>query len=278
MSSFVFFSVLAAAFLHAAWNALIKHGSNKFASLLVMALFEGLIALAIIATKPWPAADVWPWLLASGAIHTIYMYALANAYEHGDLSRVYPISRGAAPMIVLALGAILLADRLTLPETLGIIVLGFGIMTMAHGVFSQGESRRLLPFALLTASATAAYTLVDGLGARIAGDAMAFVAWMFFLEAVMFSTLAIALGRASLPHMDARGWLSGALAAAASYGAYLIAVWAMTKAPIALVSALRETSILFAVLIGWLLFGDRMHRGKAIAALLIVAGVILTRL
>ncbi len=278
MSSFVFFSVLAAAFLHAAWNALIKHGSNKFASLLVMALFEGLIALAIIVTKPWPAADVWPWLLASGAIHTIYMYALANAYEHGDLSRVYPISRGAAPMIVLALGAILLADRLTLPETLGIIVLGFGIMTMAHGVFSQGESRRLLPFALLTASATAAYTLVDGLGARIAGDAMAFVAWMFFLEAVMFSTLAIALGRASLPHMDARGWLSGALAAAASYGAYLIAVWAMTKAPIALVSALRETSILFAVLIGWLLFGDRMHRGKAIAALLIVAGVILTRL
>jgi len=278
MSSFVFFSVLAAAFLHAAWNALIKHGSNKFASLLVMALFEGLIALAIIVTKPWPAADVWPWLLASGAIHTIYMYALANAYEHGDLSRVYPISRGAAPMIVLALGAILLADRLTLPETLGIIVLGFGIMTMAHGVFSQGESRRLLPFALLTASATAAYTLVDGLGARIAGDAMAFVAWMFFLEAVMFSTLAIALGRASLPHMDARGWLSGALAAAASYGAYLIAVWAMTKAPIALVSALRETSILFAVLIGWLLFGDRMHRGKAIAALLIVVGVILTRL
>ena len=278
MSSFVFFSVLAAAFLHAAWNALIKHGSNKFASLLVMALFEGLIALAIIVTKPWPAADVWPWLLASGAIHTIYMYALANAYEHGDLSRVYPISRGAAPMIVLALGALLLADRLTLPETLGIIVLGFGIMTMAHGVFSQGESRRLLPFALLTASATAAYTLVDGLGARIAGDAMAFVAWMFFLEAVMFSTLAIALGRASLPHMDARGWLSGALAAAASYGAYLIAVWAMTKAPIALVSALRETSILFAVLIGWLLFGDRMHRGKAIAALLIVAGVILTRL
>jgi len=278
MSSFVFFSVLAAAFLHAAWNALIKHGSNKFASLLVMALFEGLIALAIIVTKPWPAADVWPWLLASGVIHTIYMYALANAYEHGDLSRVYPISRGAAPMIVLALGAVLLADRLTLPEIIGIIVLGFGIMTMAHGVFSQGESRRLLPFALLTASATAAYTLVDGMGARIAGDAMAFVAWMFFLEALMFSTLAIALGRASLPHMDARGWLSGALAAAASYGAYLIAVWAMTKAPIALVSALRETSILFAVLIGWLIFGDRMHRGKAIAALLIVAGVILTRL
>ena len=278
MSSFVFFSVLAAAFLHAAWNALIKHGSNKFASLLVMALFEGLIALAIIVTKPWPAADVWPWLLASGVIHTIYMYALANAYEHGDLSRVYPISRGAAPMIVLALGALLLADRLTLPETLGIIVLGFGIMTMAHGVFSQGESRSLLPFALLTASATAAYTLVDGQGARIAGDAMIFVAWMFFIEAVMFSTLAIALGRASLPQMDARGWLSGALAAAASYGAYLIAVWAMTKAPIALVSALRETSILFAVLIGWLLFGDRMHRGKAIAALLIVAGVILTRL
>ena len=278
MSSFVFFSVLAAAFLHAAWNALIKHGSDKFASLLVMVLIEGVIGLAIILTKPWPAADVWPWLLASGVIHTIYLLALSYAYEHGDLSRVYPISRGAAPMIVLALGVILLADRLTLPEIIGILVLGTGIITMAHGVFSQGESRRLLPFALLTATATAAYTLVDGQGARIAGDAMVFVAWMFFIEALMFFTLAIALGRARLPHMDARGWLTGALAAAASYSAYLIAVWAMTRAPIALVSALRETSILFAVLIGWLMFGDRMHRGKALAALLIVAGVILTRI
>ncbi len=278
MSSFIFFSVLAAAFLHAAWNALIKQGGDKFAALLVMVLFEGAIGLAILATRPWPEAHVWPWLLASGAIHTLYMLALSYAYEHGDLSRVYPISRGAAPMIVLAIGALVLSDRLTGLETLGILVLGFGIITMAHGVFSQNESRRLLPFALLTATATAAYTLVDGHGARISGDPMAFVAWMFFLEMLMFTTLAIVLRHASLPHMDARGWLSGALAAAASYGAYLIAVWAMTKAPIALVSALRETSILFAVLIGWLIFGDRMHRSKAVAALLIVAGVALTRL
>ncbi len=278
MSTFVFLSVLAAALMHAVWNALIKVGRDRLGGMMAMSLLEAAIALPVILLSPWPAAAVWPWLVVSGLVHTGYKLALVLAYSHGDLSRVYPISRGAAPLLVLLIGAFLLTDRLTMAEIAGIVVLGTGILIMARGVFGQNEPRRLLPYALLAAATTAAYTLIDGHGARISGDAMAYVAWMFLLDCLFFQMVFVIRRRRIVPQMPPRAWLAGMMAAVASYGAYLIAVWAMTRAPIALVAALRETSILFAVLIGWLLFGDRMHRGKAVAAALIVAGVVLTRL
>jgi len=163
-------------------------------------------------------------------------------------------------------------------EVAGILVLGGGILLMAQGVFTMDESRKLLPFALGTACATAAYSLLDGIGARLSGDAMAYVGWLFFFEMVIFTSFTL-LTRGTAPLRAPRStWGMAAVASVASLLAYAIAIWAMTVAPIALVSALRETSILFAVLIGWLLFGDRMHAGKAAAAALIVGGVVLTRL
>jgi len=159
-----------------------------------------------------------------------------------------------------------------------VVVMGAGLLAMARGVFSGGESRRLLPFALGSAVATAGYSLVDGMGARVSGDAVAYVAWLFILNAVIFSALLLAVkGRAAVPR-GARAWGGGAVAASASYAAYAISIWAMTVAPIALVAALRESSILFAVLIGWLIFGERMRPEKALAAVLILTGVVLTRL
>jgi drug/metabolite transporter (DMT)-like permease len=164
-----------------------------------------------------------------------------------------------------------------LHEYIGITVLGLGILLMAQGVFTSGENRRLIPFALGSAAATACYTLIDGQGARIAGDAIAYVAWVFIADGVGFALGMLAWkGRAVAP-LDRNAWGRGALAGAASYGAYGVSVWAMTVAPIALVAALRETSILFAVLIGWLAFGERMGKGKVLAAVVIVSGVMLTR-
>jgi drug/metabolite transporter (DMT)-like permease len=128
------------------------------------------------------------------------------------------------------------------------------------------------------ACATAGYSLVDGLGARISGDAVAYVAWLFIFDLVFFSSFTLAAHGRRIFHATPRAWLRGSAASVASYGAYAIAVWAMTVAPIALVAALRETSILFAVLIGWIVFGERMDRAKALAAGLIVGGVVLTRL
>ncbi len=278
MSLTVFLAVLGAALLHASWNALIKTGASKIASMFILTLVQGVAGFGIAMTQPWPAGEVWLWLAASGVFHAGYKLFLAFAYEQGDLSRVYPIARGAAPMIVTLVSALLLIDVIKPVEYGAIVLLGLGIALMARGAFTNGESRKLVPLALGSACMTAGYSLVDGLGAREAGNAVMYVGWLFAFDALLFSPLILALRGTAGMRASRRDWGIGALAAAASYCAYAIAVWAMTVAPIALVTALRETSILFAVLIGWLFFKDRMDRGKALAALLIVGGVVLTRL
>jgi drug/metabolite transporter (DMT)-like permease len=278
LSIAVFLWVLTAALLHAIWNAMVKTGGNKVTGMLMVALGNGALGLAVVATRPLPGADIWPWLVASGFIRMLYLAFLGHAYEHGDLSRVYPIARGAAPLFVLAVGGFFLADVISRAEFIGILVLGAGILLMTRGVFSNGESRRLVPFALGSALATASYSIVDGIGARLSGDPIAFVGWALFATAVFYLPVAVMIKGAGVLRADKRSWINGAIAGVASYAAYTIVVWAMTKAPIALVTALRETSILFAVLIGWLLFSERMDRGKVVAALLIVGGVALTRI
>lgn len=278
MTAGVFAAVLGAAFLHAAWNGLIKSGRSQTGGVAVMTLVQGAMGAVIAAFHPLPDAAVWPWLLASGLFHAGYKLFLAFAYEQGDLSRVYPIARGTAPVIVLLLGPLLLADRLERPEILGVLVLSAGIAVMAAGSLRAREARRLVPYALGSAVMTAGYTIVDGSGARVAQSAAQYVAWLFVMDLLLFLPLITLLRGAAIWRGAARGWWTGSLAAAASYGAYAIAVWAMTTAPIALVGALRETSILFAVLIGRLALGERLDEWKAMAALLIVAGVAVTRL
>lgn len=278
MSLFVFLAVIGAAFLHALWNALIKTGTSKLTGMMILTLVQGVFGFAVAMTRDLPEGAVWWWLLGSGLFHTIYKLFLAYAYEHGDLSRVYPIARGAAPMIVLGLSFWLLSDPVSGTEYIGIVVLGCGILMMARGVFANAESVRLVPLAFGSAMATAGYSIVDGLGARVAGDAVTYVAWLFVMDTLFFTPICLALKGRSVFTRDLRVWAFSSIAAMASYGAYGIAVWAMTIAPIALVTALRETSILFAVLIGWLVFGDRMDRQKMLAAGLILTGVLLTRL
>ena len=278
MSFAILLAVLASAFLHALWNALIKTGTSRLGAMVVLSIGEVPIGLAVAALRPLPAPNVWKWVLMAGCAHFFYKFFLSYAYERGDLSRVYPIARGTAPLVVALLGSFLLSDQLSLHEYLGIAVLGAGILLMAGGVFSNGENRKMLPFALGSACATASYTMLDGTGARISGDAISYVAWVFVADGLLFTCGMLLLkGKAVLPR-EAKAWGTGMIAAAASYGAYGVSVWAMTRAPIAVVAAVRETSILFAVLIGWLAFGEKMTRGKALAACVIVAGVILTRL
>ena len=277
MSATVFLAVLFAAFLHAGWNALVKTGGDKFQAMFIMSTSQGAIGLLMTIVLPLPSGQVWLWLLASGLVHSLYKFFLTSAYEHGDLSRVYPIARGLAPMLVALVGVFFLSDELAVLEYIGIAALGTGIIAMARGVFSNGESQHMLRFAFASALMTACYSLIDGLGARAAGDATVFVAWMFLIDGIIFGSWGLwRQGRAVLV-ASRRDWLRGCMAGAASLGAYWIAVWAMTQAPIALVTALRETSILFAVLIGVVVFRERFDRAKAVATVLIVGGVVLTR-
>ncbi len=278
MTLSVLLSVLAAAFLHALWNALIKVGTSKIGGMVILSIAEIPIGLAVVLFRPAMDTAAVPWVIAAGCTHFGYKFFLTTAYDRGDLSRVYPIARGAAPMVVALVGAFTLPDAVKGSQYLAIAVLGCGIVLMARGVFARGEDRRLLPFALGSAAATATYTLIDGLGARVSGSPAAYVAWVFVADGTIFTLGMLALRGWGVIPRNWHAWRMGAFASAASYGAYAVSIWAMTFAPIAVVAALRETSILFAVLIGWLVFGERMGREKALAALVIVAGVMLTRL
>jgi drug/metabolite transporter (DMT)-like permease len=271
-------AVLGAAFMHALWNSLIKVGTARMGAMVILSLGEIPIGLAVLACRPALDWSIAPWVLAAGAAHFFYKFFLTYAYERGDLSRVYPIARGAAPLIVGLVSGFVLADVISPAEYAGIVVLGAGIVMMAQGVLTSGENRRLIPYALGSACATATYTLIDGTGARISGDAVAYIAWVFVADGLIFSTIMIGWKGLDIIPRDKRAWGLGLFASAASYGSYAVSVWAMTIAPIAVVAALRETSILFAVLIGWLVFGEAMTRGKALAALIIVGGVMLTRI
>jgi len=278
LNTAILLAVLAAALLHASWNAIIKFGGNKITGMLLLTLVQGMIGIIVALSRDFPQGQVWLWLFGSGVFHSCYKVFLAYAYEQGDLSRVYPIARGAAPMIVMVVGVLVLSDVMNVMEYIGIILLGLGILLMAHGVFASDESRRLVPLALGSAMATAGYTIVDGLGARVGGDTVTYVAWLFIFDALIFTPVVMFLRGTSVFRSTRKDWMFGAIAAAGSYGAYAISVWAMTKAPIALVAALRETSILFAVLIGWLFFGDKINKTKIISVLVIVTGVMVTRL
>ncbi|RWR32279.1 peptide ABC transporter permease [Sinirhodobacter populi] len=279
MSLTVFLAVLAAAFLHASWNALLRLGGSKIQAMAMLSCTEIVIGLAIVASRPLPAPGAWKWLAATTVAQVAYKFFLARAYEEGDLSRVYPLARGTAPMLVALVTAVFALDHIAATGYLGIAVLGCGILFMARGVFTDGESRKMLPFAAGSAIATASYTLIDGIGGRVSGDVVAYVGWLLLFSGAGFAGGMVALrGPGLIRGQSARAWLTAGLAATISYIAYAVSIWAMTRAPIALVAVLRETSILFAVLIGWLAFGERMTRAKALAAGLIVVGVVMTRI
>lgn len=278
METTVFLAVLFAAILHASWNAVIRATSNRFQGMLLLTVSQGFMGLTMAAFVPLPSGEVWLWLLASGVLHSGYKMFLAAAYKHGDLSRVYPIARGVAPMIVVLAGFFLLSDTLANKEYAGIALIGLGVILMARGVFSSGEARILIPFALGSALCTAGYSMVDGLGARVAGDATQFTAWLFIFDALVFSMATLATSGTRHLKATPKNWAVGSFAGALSLATYWIAVWAMTVAPIALVTALRETSVMFAVLIGVFWMKERADIGKLVAAIVIVCGIILIRI
>ncbi|MCP5071920.1 MAG: EamA family transporter [Rhodobacteraceae bacterium] len=278
MTTFVFFAVMFAAVLHASWNAIIRHGKDKFQGIVLLSVGHFLIAVPMVLVFPFPPPQAWGWLAGSVVAHIVYKGFLTLAYQHGDLSRVYPIARGTAPMLVLIFGLFYLPDVLLNTQVAGIMLVGFGIFLLARGVFTNGEPAQLLPLALASAVGTAGYSIFDGMGARAAGSASSFIGWVFLLDAGTVILFGLARrGRSILPDTQ-RVWGLGVLSGAVSVAAYWIAVWAMTVAPIALVTALRESSVMFAVLIGVLFFKERADMGKLIAAGVIVGGIILIRI
>jgi drug/metabolite transporter (DMT)-like permease len=279
MTPGVFLAVLAAAAMHAVWNAMIKVRLDRFASISLMSVGMGLFAAPVLPFVPAPQGMTWFWLALSTALHTGYKFFLAKSYETGDLAQSYPLARGTAPLLTTFGGIVLLHELPSAGAALGILLLCSGTLLMSlRGGGLTTIGRRAAGYALLTSVFIAGYTLSDGTGARGAASATAYAAWLFLFDGV-WSILFVAMlrgrvvFRAMLPE-----WRMGVVAGFLSAFAYWIAMWAMTKAPIAAVAALRETSILFAMLISVAALGEVMTRWRAAAALFIVAGVIALRL
>jgi len=219
-------------------------------------------------------------VLASVAIHIVYYLTLAQAYRFGDLGQVYPIARGTAPLMTAMLATVWLDEGLGVYGWLGVVVLAAGILLLAvrGGRALEQFDTRSIGFALLTSLTITSYTLVDGLGARVSGSALQYTAWLFVLSGGAMAVYGFAYVGRRLSNDFAANWQLALTGAALSTAAYAIAIWAMTVAPIALVAALRETSVLFAALLGTVLLREPLLPARIVAALLVMAGVVLLRL
>ncbi|MGH6944156.1 MAG: EamA family transporter [Geminicoccaceae bacterium] len=267
--------VLVAAFLHASWNALIKVGGDPFVRLAIVNAVCGLAALPFLAVVAVPDAGSWPYLFASIVVHHGYYIALAYGYRFGDLSHIYPIARGIAPPLV-ALAAWAMAGEAPGPlGLLAVLVISGGILSLAFADGWRLASPKPLLFALATGATIALYTISDGLGGRAAGDVFGYIAWLFVIDAVPFTLLVAWRRRASLEAALVRSWRPAALGGLLSAAAYALVIWAMSLTAMAHVSALRETSVIIAALIGTRLMREPFGARRVLAASLVALGVVL---
>lgn len=273
----VFLAVLLAAFLHAAWNAMVKGGADKRVTMAAVMLGHVPPSMLALMFVPAPAWESWPWLLAGMLAHFGYQIFLLSAYTKGDLSQVYPIARGVAPLVVTAVSVLLLGERLALPEMAAVGLIALGLMSMALLRGTDGtRNTEAVRLALMTGCFIASYSLIDGYGARASGSPVGFYAYLGTGNAVMFALYIRLRHPGVLGKMVQSAKRVFVIGGTASFIAYAIVIWAFTQAPIALVTALRETSIVFAVLIGTLVFKERLDRVKviAVAATLLGAGLL----
>jgi drug/metabolite transporter (DMT)-like permease len=274
-------AVLLAGVMHAGWNAAIKKGREPLLETTLVHAWIAVPALAVLPWLPLPGTTAGWCLAGSVAIHCIYYNTLASAYRSGDLSFAYPIMRGSAPMLTAIASGLLLSEWPPLFGWLGIAAISGGVITIGFAASvgtPTGNRRRSLGWALLTAMTIVAYTVVDSVGARSAPNAWVYIAWLAAVEGPVVFALVLAMrGRSLVTYGRERGiaplWIG-----MVSTGAYGIALWAMTRAPVALVAALRETSVLFALLIGAWILKERIGPTRWAGALAIVGGVAALRL
>src|ERR687888_1213338 len=272
MDSFVFAAVLFAAACHAGWNATIKRGLDPLATTVLISIGAALVSAALLPIVGWPAFAAWPWCTASVAIHLIYFAALIESYRAGDMGQVYPIARGSAPLLTAVTTTVFVGERLGLPAWCGIILLVIGVVVLSlrGGRDLAKLDREAVGFALFTAVTICAYSVVDGVGARLAGSANAYSVALFAgIGPVMVIYALVWRGREVIPALR-RHWHLGLAGGTLQLGSYGIAIWAMTVAPIAIIAALRETSVLFGALIAIIFLKEPLRASRVAAALMIV--------
>ncbi|MEU9016023.1 EamA family transporter [Actinomadura sp. NPDC048394] len=279
-------AVIFAGVLHATWNAIAKGAPDRWASFALIGLGEAVVVVPMGLIVGPPDRAAWPWLVASAAVHIVYMGLLLAAYQLGDFSQVYPLARGSAPLLVAVVAAVALGERLTWAQDAGVAAVCGGLVVLAFagrrdgGGPEEGGAKprdpRAVAAALLTGVSIAGYTLLDGVGVRHAGGSLSYTSWMFSIQAPLTVAIVLALrGRATLtrlPRSAVLGGLAGGLISMAAYG---IVLWAQTRGALASVAALRETGVISGAVIGAVFFSERLGARRIAAACVVAAGVVL---
>jgi drug/metabolite transporter (DMT)-like permease len=283
LTSGVTLAVLGAALLHASWNAIIKAGSDPLLDTALVALAGTVVALPLTLLVEAPARASWPYIFATMVVHIGYYVALAAAYRLGDLSHAYPIMRGVAPLLVALASGFWFAEQLSAGTWAGVLLICGGVLSLAFVGGSRSRATGKNPaaatfWALGSAAIIAVYTLIDAAGVRVSGGTERYVVWLFVFLGLPFGLAVLAMKRGALVAHARRHWwrgLAGCVLSGLSYG---IALWAMTRAPVAVVAALRETSVIFAALIGaWLLKEGHLAQ-RLVGAAAVLAGLIALKL
>ena len=278
MSLEVMIIVLFSAVLHASWNGLIRASLNKFHDTVLIVLGAAVWTLFFLPIIPFPAVESWPYLALSVLIHVVYFILVALSYRRGQLSLIYPLMRGGAPVLSMIAAAILIKEFPSPGGWIGVLLISCGIIVLT------GDSLRFRTFdvsstmfALTNAGVIVAYTLIDGQGVRLSGYALSYTGWMFLMTAILLLAISFAVQRREMYKSFKTGWRIGLLGGGFSLAAYSLVLWAMTHAPIALVAALRETSVVFAAIIAAFLLKEPFTRLRYASIFTVTIGAIVMK-
>ena len=266
--------MLLAALLHATWNAMIKGGRDVLLDTAAIVVGAGLVALPFLPLVPLPQPQAWPYIIASVVTHLAYYFLMVNAYRTGDLSLVYPLMRGVAPLITAVLGIFWLREMPATFAWAGMLLISAGVIALALRTADHSPSGKAVSFALANACVIAIYSIIDGNGARASGNVWSYIVWLFVLDAIPFTLYMLVTRRRAFLQALWQRRRNGMIGGGLSAGAYAISVWAMTQAPVALVASLRETSVLFATLIGARLLNEKLTPRRWAGVAAVVLGVI----
>ncbi|NLP59871.1 EamA family transporter [Paraburkholderia sacchari] len=278
MASFVVLLVLLSALMHASWNAFLHLSGDRVWLLGMFSVPYVLVSAVGVCVLPLPDSASWPYIVASALLEFAYCFALIRAYRSGDFGQIYPIARGLSPLLVFVGALVFAHEELHALAATGVLLVSLGIMSLAfrRGMRFSGES---VPWALATGFFIATYSIVDGLGARLAGNPLSYIMWVYLLWNVpQFIVVCKLRGGAAQMFVSKGSAMRGMLAGVLALSAYCLVIEAFRYLPIAMVSALREMSSIFAVLIGWLFMREKLTARRVVACVLVTCGAVLIRM
>ena len=274
----IFLAIILAAFLHAVWNVMVKNEDNKYLAVTAIVLGNVPASVFIILLTPIPSVESIPFIILSALLHIGYEWYLLSAYRFGDLTKVYPIARGTAPILVTIVSLIFLGVALSNFEILGIFIISLGILSLSFQGAKSIKNKSVVIYALVTGFFIMGYSITDGYGARVSNSFLSYMGWSFILNASIFPIILKINNKSEIiTKIFKEGKKIFFIGGTLSYIVYGIVIWGFTQAPIALITALRETSIIFALLIGTFFLKEKFTLLKVIATFVILFGVALLK-